>query len=299
MDWQDFSLTLNRNLDRPLRISTVHSVAGGDIHKAYRLHTDRGNLFLKMNRRECLPLFETELRNLNAIRQTHSIQAPKPFACGIYEDKSWLVMAYLPLTGRGDDRQRGKDLALMHHQLNQDSRYSTQPFGWFEDNYIGNNRQSNRWHSDWVGFYGSERLAPQLELASLRGASPQLFEEGHRLIRNLPLWFESYHPQASLLHGDLWGGNSAFTENGDPVIFDPASYYGDRETDLAMTELFGGFSDDFYQGYHEVFPLDSGYQSRKPLYNLYHLLNHYNLFGGHYQTQSLQAIRQLLKSKGL
>ncbi|WP_319558380.1 fructosamine kinase family protein [Thiomicrorhabdus sp.] len=297
MDWQDFAHTLNDHLDHPLQISSVHPVSGGDIHQAYQLHTDRGNFFLKMNRRECLPLFETEQHNLNAIRKSLSIQAPEPLACGSYESKSWLLMEYLQLNHRGDDRQRGKDIALMHHQIDRDSQ--TQPFGWFEDNFIGNNHQHNRWHSNWIGFYGSQRLAPQLELASLRGASPQLYEEGYRLIQNLDLWFEDYQPESSLLHGDLWGGNSAFTQDGDPVIYDPASYYGDRETDLAMTELFGGFSNDFYQGYNEVFPIDKGYQNRKPLYNLYHILNHYNLFGGHYQTQSLQTIRQLLKSKGL
>ena len=241
-------------------------------------------------------MFATEAHSLQAISNSHTILCPKVHGFGFFENQqSWLLMEHLPLTSKGDDFQRGRDLAFMHQQINRNPKTVTQPFGWFEDNFIGHTPQKNHWHSEWVSFYGEQRLRPQLELTQMRGASHTLYDLGCELIEQLPSWFKSYQPEPSLLHGDLWGGNSAFTVTGEAVVFDPACYYGDRETDIAMTELFGGFSTEFYTGYNDVLPLDSGYQTRKPLYNLYHLLNHFNLFGGHYMQQSEQLIKALLK----
>jgi fructosamine-3-kinase len=290
MDWQVFSLHLSEQLGQSIAIETVHSVSGGDIHQAFQLHTNQGNFFLKLNQASLLPLFQTEAHSLNAIEQSSSIRCPKVIGFGTFNNQAWLLLEFLSLSSKGDDFQRGRDLALMHHQINCDP----QPFGWFENNFIGHTLQKNRWHSDWVNFYAEQRLRPQLELSQLHGASSNLYQLGIQLIEALPFWFQNYQPKASLLHGDLWSGNSAFTDNGNAVIFDAASYYGDRETDIAMTELFGGFSSDFYNGYNDVFPLDAGYQQRKPLYNLYHVLNHFNLFGGHYEQQALSIIQQLL-----
>jgi len=299
MNWSAFSSTLSESLNKAVHIQTAHSVSGGDIHQAYQLHTNIGNLFLKVNNAQSLPLFTTEARNLQAIIRSNSLICPNVFGFGVFENQqAWLLMEYLELKNTGDDFQRGRDLAYMHQQIHRDPKTDAspiQPFGWFEDNFIGHTLQKNRWHSDWVSFYGEQRLRPQLELAQLRGASAELFDLGSQLIEQLPFWFQTYQPEASLLHGDLWGGNSAFNANGEAVIFDPACYYGDRETDLAMTELFGGFSSAFYDGYNALFPLDSGYASRKPLYNLYHILNHFNLFGGHYQQQAGQIFQALLK----
>ena len=299
MDWQAFSQHLREQLNQPINIETAHAVSGGDIHQAYQLHTNQGNLFLKLNQAHLFPLFETEAHNLNAIQQSNSIRCPKVIGSGIFQNnQAWLLMEYLNLTNHGDDLQRGRDLALMHHQVNK----NPQPFGWFEDNYIGHTIQRNQWHFEWVEFYGKQRLQPQLELAQLRGAKPDLFDLGQQLITALPFWFQEYQPEASLLHGDLWGGNSAFVKESiagstttEAVIYDPACYYGDRETDIAMTELFGGFSAEFYAGYNEVFPLNKDYAQRKPLYNLYHVINHFNLFGGQYEQQALQIIQALLK----
>ena len=118
--------------------------------------------------------------------------------------------------------------------------------------------------------------------------------KGEKLLKNLERFFIGYEPKASLLHGDLWSGNYGYLNNGEPVIFDPAVYYGDRETDIAMTELFGGFPAEFYTAYNEAWPLDKGYQQRKNLYNLYHILNHFNLFGGGYAMQAENMMDQLL-----
>lgn len=154
-------------------------------------------------------------------------------------------------------------------------------FGWARDNYIGSTLQKNAWCDDWAQFWRERRMRPQLEMAG--------FDVD---VGALDQWLENHKPQPSLLHGDLWSGNVGFTQTG-PVVFDPAVYYGDREADLAMTELFGGFPREFYQAYDEAFPLAEGYDKRKHLYNLYHLLNHLNLFGRGYLGQVRSCLRLL------
>jgi len=294
MDWSQFSEDLNQILsqkDLPsLHILSAHKIEGGDSHLSYQLHTAEKNYFLKLSPAQNLIMLEAEIHNLTAIEHSQTISCPKAIATGISQNHAWLLLEFIPLSNHGNDFQRGRDIAFMHHQLNRD----TSPFGWSENNFIGRNLQQNQWHMNWVDFYGQQRLKPQLELAQLRDASVDLYRLGMELIDCLPYWFQDYQPKASLLHGDLWAGNSAFDPTGVPVIYDPASYYGDRETDIAMTELFGGFSPEFYEGYTDLFPLDKGYQSRKPLYNLYHILNHFNLFGGHYEAQAMQIIQSLL-----
>jgi fructosamine-3-kinase len=179
----------------------------------------------------------------------------------------------------------GRQLAAMH------SHTSNLGFGWDTNNTIGSTPQINFWTADWVEFYTQHRLGYQFKLANRRGGH---FPQQEKLLTAIPQLPADYQPQPSLVHGDLWGGNAAFTANGEPVIFDPATYFGDREVDVAMTELFGGFPTTFYQGYNEVFPLTAGYEKRKILYNLYHILNHFNLFGGSYESQANRMIAQLL-----
>lgn len=290
MNWQDFAETLSEQLGQTVQIHSATSVSGGDISQAYKLHTSVGNFLLKTNRAEFAQLFSSELHNLHKIADSHSILVPKGIASGLFDNSAWLLLEFVEMASHGDDVQRGRDLALMHQHLNR----SAKPFGWDENNFIGLTPQYNHWHKDWVEFYAQQRLTPQLEMAERNSMHPTTLDSGYRLIESLDFWFQDYQPKASLLHGDLWGGNSAFTRDGDAIIFDPASYYGDHETDLAMTELFGGFSQAFYRGYNEVFTIDEGYQSRKPLYNLYHIINHFNLFGGHYQHQAANTIQTLL-----
>jgi len=171
------------------------------------------------------------------------------------------------------DLRRSGDWAALAQMLARLHRTTGPRFGWHRDNRIGATPQINGWRDDWATFFHECRLRPQLELARRNGFA---FEEPPRL--------ENHRPEPSLLHGDLWSGNAGFIEEG-PVIFDPAVYYGDREADLAMTELFGGFPARFYAAYNEAFPLPDGYETRKHLYNLYHLLNHLNIFGEGYLAQ--------------
>jgi fructosamine-3-kinase len=185
----------------------------------------------------------------------------------------------------------GERLALQH-------RVTQSQFGWHRDNTIGSTPQSNRLTADWAGFFCEQRLRPQLALAKQQGARAELVDRGQMLCEHLDDFFRGHAPQPSLLHGDLWGGNWGADANDRPVLFDPAVYFGDREADLAMTRLFGGFGAPFYAAYQAAWPLDAGAATRVPLYNLYHVLNHFNLFGGGYQRQALETIQRLLAATG-
>ncbi|TXT20520.1 MAG: Fructosamine/Ketosamine-3-kinase [Gallionellaceae bacterium] len=213
---------------------------------------------------------------------------PQPVACGACGEHAFLALEFLDLSGSGNERLLGGQLAALH-------RCTSAQFGFSQDNTIGETPQKNDWLSCWVTFWRERRLGFQLELAARNGYGGKLQEMGRRLAERLPEFFDGYSPLPSLLHGDLWGGNHAFSAGGTPFIFDPAPYYGDRETDLAMTELFGGFGPEFYAAYRAAWPLDKGYAARKELYNLYHILNHANLFGGGYVRQAEDMMRRLLE----
>ncbi len=270
-------------------VASARSIGGGCINEALRLEGDGQRYFVKLNRADQLAMFEAEAAGLEAIVATNTLRAPRPIAWGIDNGQCWLALEWIEFgrAGSQTSEQLGEQLAAMH-------RVTAEAFGWHRDNTIGATEQVNTWTADWVDFLGQHRLDFQLKLADQRGAPPALLERGQRLIERLPAFFEGYKPAPSLLHGDLWGGNWAPDATGAPVIFDPAIYHGDREADLAMTELFGGFDDRFYQSYRLAWPWDSGYPTRKVLYNLYHVLNHYHLFGGGYAGQARDMIEQLL-----
>ena len=171
-------------------------------------------------------------------------------------------------------------------------RHTAKQHGWHRDNTIGKTPQHNPWSDDWVVFFSAHRLLFQLELAANNGYSGELQALGTKLIDKLPAFFDSYEPAPSLLHGDLWGGNWGVVE-GQPFIFDPAVHYGDRESDIAMTKLFGGFGTAFYDAYQSAWPLADGFEARLQLYQLYHVLNHLNLFGSGYLGRALEIMRSL------
>jgi fructosamine-3-kinase len=215
-----------------------------------------------------------------------AIRVPRPVVHGVAGDRAFLVLEWLPLSGQGSSAELGRRLAKLHLA-------TWQSFGWWRDNTIGATPQPNPAEQDWLVFFRQHRLGYQLRLAERNGASAKLLSQAERLLAELHSFFPGYLPAPSLLHGDLWSGNYGFAD-GEPVLFDPAVYYGDREADLAMTELFGGFPPDFYAAYRESWPLDPGYAIRKTLYNLYHILNHFNLFGGGYAVQAQGMVERLL-----
>ena len=262
------------------------SVSGGCINQSYLLADNQRSFFVKLNDAKRLAMFEAETAGLQQILASQTVRAPRPLCHGVADDQAFLVMEYLDLRAHGDAAALGQQLALMH-------RPQQAYFGGPRDNTLGSTPQPNTQTATWITFLREQRIGFQLRLAAQKGYGGKLQTQGEKLLTELNQFFTDYQPQASLLHGDLWGGNHAYLPDGTPVIFDPAVYYGDRETDLAMTELFGGFAPGFYAAYRDVWTLDAGYAVRKTLYNLYHILNHANLFGGSYAAQALQMIAQL------
>lgn len=278
---------------KPFEPSSTRAVGGGCINSAMLLADDDSCWFVKLNRAELLDMFEAEADGLAAMAASASIRVPIPLCTGTAGAQAYIVMEHIALGGRsgsGSGTVAGEQLAAMH-------RTTASLFGWHRDNTIGSTFQSNRQHADWIDFWRRERLAFQLDLAARNGHGGRLAKRGERLLERFPALID-HAPMPSLLHGDLWGGNFGIAKDGVPVIFDPACYFGDREADIAMTELFGGFGADFYTAYQAAWPLDDGYRIRKTLYNLYHILNHLNLFGSGYLSQAEGMIDRLLSETG-
>lgn len=274
---------------KPFVIREQLSQWGGSINRSLRLVGENGEVyFLKLNTPAKADVFAAEQTGLEALQQAGCVRVPQVIAHGVARDAAWLLLEFLPLNEL--DKQTA---ALLGEQLAAQHQCSAERFGFAVDNVIGATPQSNDWQASWIEFWREQRLAFQLQLAARNGAAKNMLRDGERLQADLGVFFATYQPAPSLLHGDLWSGNAAAC-NGMPVIFDPAVYYGDRETDLAMTELFGGFPPAFYTAYRAAWPLDEGYTVRRSLYNVYHVLNHYNLFGGSYAAQAHNLIQRLL-----
>lgn len=271
---------------------SIHSqqpIQGGCINAAYKVGDDQQHWFVKTNDVGKESMFAAEAHGLDEILLSKSLRAPRPICYGCTPQHSYLVLEYIPLQNASikSSATLGEQLATMH-------QFQQNKFGWQRDNTIGSTPQRNSLDDNWITFWQHQRLGAQLALAKQRGAKQKLIDAGQALQASVHLFFTDYQPKPVLLHGDLWSGNYAADENDKPVIFDPAVYYGDRETDIAMTELFGGFNANFYSAYTRALPLDAGYQVRKNLYNLYHVLNHYNLFGSSYANQAEHLIAELL-----
>ncbi len=295
--WQKVADNLGDTIGKNIIFTTKTPVFGGDINQAWKV-TDahQQHWFIKTNQPSLLPMFEAEAKGLDEIVQTNTIRAPKHYCSGTTAEFSYLVLEYIELSSLANPAQAGEQLAKMH-QFTATTLFNPEQstlYGWAINNTIGSTPQSNQPHKSWESFYKKERLLFQLNLAKSNNYPTNAYEKGLLLADNLSCFFDRYTPKASLLHGDLWGGNCASDNNGNAVIFDPAVYFGDRETDLAMTELFGGFGADFYASYNKHYPLDRDYKTRKNLYNLYHILNHFNLFGGSYASQAENITLRLL-----
>lgn len=284
---QELAAAIADATGEPFAPRAARGVGGGDIHAASVLEDGARRFFVKTNRAECLPMFEAEAEALGALAATRVIRVPCPVCSGTEAGRAYLVLEHLDLCGQGDAARLGEQLARLHGlpQLR---------FGWTRDNWIGSSPQVNGWGEDWIVFWRDQRLGFQLDLAARNGYGGALQRDGEMLRANLHVLFQDHVPVPSLLHGDLWGGNHGYLPDGEPVLFDPATYVGDRECDLAMSELFGGFAPAFHAAYREAWPIDAGYAVRRTIYNLYHILNHANLFGGGYAAQAARMTAQLL-----
>jgi protein-ribulosamine 3-kinase len=262
---------------------------GGSINTCYRWESAVGPLFVKVAAGERRAMLEAEAVGLEELRRTAAVRVPRVLGVGLHESEAWLALEWIQLGARtvGAEAVFGELLASQH-------RCTAPEFGWYRNNTIGSTPQLNDWTGDWVEFFRERRLRYQLGLAATRGHGGLLQNRGEQLLEKMGGLFSTYRPVPSLLHGDLWGGNWGVATGGGPVIFDPAVYYGDREADLAMTRLFGGFGAPFYAAYETCWALDAGSRVRTDLYNLYHVLNHLNLFDGGYSGQALALVERLL-----
>lgn len=300
--WQEIEQKISSIIGRPFELENRSVMSGGSINQAFQIHgktvvagkSEVLHFFIKTNHESYVDMFEAEAAGLAEIQKTQSITVPKVFCSGVVAKQSYIVMEALSISQSNAD-----SAALLGKQLAQMHQYKKDHFGWYRDNTIGTTQQLNAQvkasTENWIEFWREQRLGYQLVLAKQNGANASLLNKGYELQNQLALFFKGYTVEASILHGDLWSGNYAYLKGGEPVIYDPAVYYGDRETDIAMTELFGGFSAGFYQAYNQAWPLDKGYQQRKPLYNLYHVLNHFNLFGGGYAMQAESMMDNLIR----
>ena len=272
-------------------------VGGGCIHEAWKLtgETADGTVhyFAKTNAVDAKAMFEAEAEGLAALRSAARLRVPNVVTRDDDGERAWLVLEWLELVplSPASAATLGTALAAQH-------RMPQPRFGWPRDNFIGATPQRNTESDDWLDFWRTNRLVPQLRLAAHNRLPSKMIDRGERLAADCDALFTMHQPVKSLLHGDLWGGNASMLADGTPIVFDPAVYVGDRECDLAMTQLFGGFPPDFHAAYVEAWPLTDSYNVRRDFYNLYHVLNHANLFGGSYVAQGTQSIERLLAEIG-
>ncbi|MDQ6988288.1 MAG: fructosamine kinase family protein [Mariprofundaceae bacterium] len=267
-------------------------VSGGCIHQSWLVSSSAGlSFFIKTNQSSAFAMFEAEALGLQTISQALSsdnpLRIPEVLAVGQNQAHAWLVLSAIEINaGSPAQTSLGHGLALLHQQ-------QAPAFGFEQHNFIGESPQNNTWQTHWSDFFTEQRLNAQYKLAEQHGIAFHFTAAWQTLRPLIPKILDGHTSQPCLLHGDFWAGNFAYDMQANPYIFDPAVYYGDPECDLAMSALFGGFETSFYAAYHEVIPQKEGYAQRKKLYNLYHVLNHANLFGGAYIGQSIQMMQEL------
>ena len=270
-----------------LIVQSFGQVHGGDINDAYCLHTSTGKHFLKVNDKNAYPaMFEKEASGLDLLRKNSSLIIPAVICSGTAGNKQYLLLEWMEKGSPQKDmwEKFGEGLALMHKQPQQ-------YFGLHEDNYIGSLKQVNTQHSEWPSFYTECRILPLIKILFDNGAaSSKDANTAEKFCKGLENIFPKEPP--SLLHGDLWAGNYLVHLSGHAAIYDPAIYYGHREMDIGMTTLFGGFDQRFYNSYNATNPLAKGWEKRLPVGQLYPILVHAVLFGGHYLSQAIETLKQ-------
>lgn len=290
---EDLAAALAATLGREVAAKPDARVDGGSINDCFKWQTDRGPVFVKRGPCARRAQLDAEVDGLGRLREAGSLRTPETLAVGSADDEAFLVLEWLDLVEPDavSEERFGEALAWQH-------RNRGPAYGLERDNFIGATLQSNDVTEDWVAFWRERRLLHQLDLAASNGHAGRLQDRGRRLAELMDVFFASYRPTASLLHGDLWSGNRGVLADGTPVVFDPAVFYGDREADIAMTRLFGSFSPRFYSAYAATWPLDQAAGTRRDLYNVYHMLNHLNLFGGSYREKAEGMIDRLLAAAG-
>ncbi|WP_019276123.1 fructosamine kinase family protein [Vibrio coralliilyticus] len=285
--WQAITEQLSEALMFSFDIVEKNRLHGGDISDCYMISDGEQRYFVKVNLRDFYAKFEIEAENIRILRESSTVFVPEHILTGKSKEHAFLILNYLPtkpLDDSSNSYKFGQQLARLHQWGEQ------KEYGFDQDNFIGSTLQPNKWDRKWGRFFAEQRIGWQLQLMKEKGVTLVDIGDFTHLVKDR---LGNHNPRPSLLHGDLWHGNAANSVFG-PICYDPSCYWGDRECDIAMTELFEGFQPEFYQGYESVLPLDLAYSERKDIYNLYHLLNHYNQFGGHYLDQCERLINKIL-----
>ena len=284
------ALSSSNKVSQNSLIEKISPVGGGCIHKAWCIHFQNDKrVFAKSNHIDNFNLLKFErdcLLVLKRFANNSYICVPKPLDLIIYQNISILFLEWLDIK-QSQQNLLGKGLAQLHKSSTESNQTK---FGWEGEGFIGSNTQAKGWDSDWGRFFVNYRLRPQLIKAKVWGIKVEDYED---ILMYLSSYLNDHHPSISLVHGDLWSGNCGSTKNGLGSLYDPASYWADREVDISMTKLFGGFNREFYKGYEEIWPLDQSSKDRTDIYNLYHLLNHANMFSGSYKENSLKILKDL------
>lgn len=276
---------LSKHLNQSIKIINTKQVFGGDINQTFQLQTNSGSVFLKINDGSFKDMFEKEFDGLQLLHQTKTIKIPEPILYGEFENKIFLVTELIQKGSTTKDfwQTFGQQLAALH-------KHSSAQFGLSNNNYIGSLHQQNNFCNTWSEFYATQRILPLTQLAFKQNKFDKNdLSRTEKLCNRFNELFPREKP--SLIHGDLWAGNFMCDINGGPVIYDPAIYYSNREMDIAMSLLFGGFDKSFYDYYNEAFPLQPNWKERIGLCQLYPLLVHLILFGGHYYNRVINIIR--------
>ena len=283
--WKEIANHISETKGILFQVLEANPIRGGCINETYQIKDENQCYFVKLNNKNTLAILAAEAEGLREIAATKTIRVPSPICLGTSNHKAYLVLEYISFINSKSisQAQLGKHLAKLH-------AIPQKNFGWHRNNHIGTNTQLNPANENWPEFFRKNRIEFQIELAKTNGFQ---FNRTEFLLKKIDDFFIDYTPKPAFLHGDLWNGNFAFDDKGTPFIFDPANYYGDREAEFGLTEMFGGFSSDFWKGYESVLPLDPGFSKRKGLYRLYHTLNHLNLFGSGYANSAKQLINEL------
>ncbi len=279
------------HLGHDYQYARLRRSGAGCINETWELYAEgQRSLFVKIGRKGFSSMYQREFEALIELRKAQKFHVPEPMITGLLEDEcALLVMEFIPLTPvrRSSESALGEALAEMHSIVSAE-------YGLTEDNYIGRSMQQNGWSDNWWQFFCEKRLSYQLGVAVESGIHQELASQIQGIIQRAPDFFASHHPSASMLHGDLWSGNVSTDSHGMPVIYDPALYYGDPETDIAMSQMFGALGLGVYEAYYGNISSVEGVELRRPLYDLYHWLNHFNLFGVTYLGQINRVVKQLL-----
>ncbi|MAI63364.1 MAG: fructosamine kinase family protein [Alteromonas sp.] len=294
--WHFISEHISQATGQFFNCRRAEPVSGGDTHKSFVIRDETHRYFVKTRRYDDTQQLQHEAEGLDALAETNSIQVPQVICQGVTKNEEpnmeYLVLCYkrFVVPQPTDYFQLGEMLAKLH-AVNAHTSY-----GWPHDNFIGASVQTNGRSASWADFFAEKRIGSMLERLIANNIWRISDNEAQDLIEYTRRLLSLHQPHPSLLHGDLWHGNIGFSKKG-PVIFDPAVYVGDAETDLAMAELFGGFPESFFEGYSSHTSLEKNYQQRKPIYQLYHILNHGLLFGAHYIVQAKQIIDDIKRTK--